>query len=224
MLAMLAPASYCELSFNVSHFCSPLMQFISSSSPYLSPSLSPPTPPSPPPPTPPPPPPPPAHLALVTPSRHSSTSLLHSIIKMAVHSLSSHKSCTAVKTTSPHLKTLNPIFSILASCALSHEGRGALKKVNVCVKPKNERGRMRSQRKERKEMSKGERERDVIHVFHKFFLTDLDKHCTLKRCIIIVYSFPLYRVGFSHIFWYSLRSRKGTALMGVAHAHFPPYG
>ena len=76
----------------------------------------------------------------------------------------------------------------------------------------------------KKGMNKGERERDVI--FHKFVVRDLDKQCSSRRCIIIVhvYSFPLYRVGFSLIFWHSLRSRKGTALMGVAHAHFPPYG
>ena len=61
--------------------------------------------------------------------RGGNNSLLHSVIKLAAHSITGYNSCTAAKMVNPHTEVLRAIFTLLANCALSAECRGVLKKV-----------------------------------------------------------------------------------------------
>lgn len=54
---------------------------------------------------------------------------MQSILKQALHSITSYNSCSAAKLTSPHVDVLTAVFSLLANCALSSECRGVMKKV-----------------------------------------------------------------------------------------------
>ena len=62
-----------------------------------------------------------------------SNSLLHSILKLASHSTTSHGSCRSAGIASPHLDTLRAVFTLLANCALSPECRAVIKKVYLHV-------------------------------------------------------------------------------------------
>ena len=61
--------------------------------------------------------------------RGANNSLLHSVIKLAAHTITGYNSCSAAKMVNPHTEVLRAIFTLLANCALSAECRGVLKKV-----------------------------------------------------------------------------------------------
>ena len=75
--------------------------------------------------------PPPSGQACLASSgvRGASNSLLHSVIKLAAHSITGYNSCSAAKMVNPHTEVLRAVFNLLANCALSAECRGVLKKV-----------------------------------------------------------------------------------------------
>lgn len=66
-------------------------------------------------------------------SGKGSNSLLHSVLKLASHSVTSHDSCSSAGVASPHLDTIRAVFTLLANCALSTECRAVMKKVNLRI-------------------------------------------------------------------------------------------